>query len=193
MKRSSSSTSKNFFRKDTLVDLTKLNSEGRQGDLSSFPFLKQMIESDFNSLLVRSLNSQDGWGYKIPDTFSIYSQQRNKAPYDIFGYYRGHFICCESKWLQQPKSFPLTRLEDHQLANLIKCYEGVENSLSLFLIGVDFGRGDRRCFVWKNKDLYYIKERKELKKNFLKKDFEILKNFVPIKKNSIDFNEVLNL
>lgn len=152
-----------------------------------------MLESDFNSIIVKSLNTQGGYGYKIPDTFSIYSQQRNKAPYDIFGYYKGKFICCESKWLPQPKAFPLTRLEEHQIENLIKAYENIENSIALFIIGVDFGKSDKRCYIWKNESLYYIRERKENKKNILKKEFEQLNNCIPIYKGLINFENIINL
>ena len=152
-----------------------------------------MVESDFNSLVVKSLNNQGGFGYKIPDTFSVYSKQRNKAPYDIFGYYKGRFVCCESKWLQKPQSFPFTRLEDHQIENLLKAHEMVENSLSLFLIGVDFGRNDKRVFVWKNTDLYNIDKRKKEKDNIYKKEFESLQNYVKIEKGQVDFEKIISL
>lgn len=152
-----------------------------------------MIESDFNSLVVRSLNSQGGFGYKIPDTFSVYTKQRNKAPYDIYGYFNNRFLCCESKWLQKPQAFPLTRLEDHQIENLIKAHEMIPNAYALFLIGVDFGRNDKRVFVWKNDDLYNIKDRKQNKDNILKKEFESLQNYIRISKNQIDLNKVLEI
>ena len=150
-----------------------------------------MLESDFNSIVVKSLNEK-GFGYKIPDTFSVYTQQRNKAPYDLFGYYDGKFICCESKWLQKPQSFPFTRLEDHQIENLIKAYEflGV-NAISLFLIGIDFGRNDKRVFYWKNEDLYIIRDRKNKKENILKKEFENRQNYIKIQKNLIDIDMIV--
>lgn len=152
-----------------------------------------MLESDFNSIVVRSLKESNGYGYKIPDTFSIYTKQRSQAPYDLFGYSQGKFICCESKWLPKPQAFNLNRLEDHQIENLIKAYEILrENCISLFLIGVDFGRNDKRVFYWKNKDLYIIQDRKINKNNILKKEFESLHNFLPIKKGLFEISNIIN-
>ena len=70
---------------------------------------------------------------------------------------KGYPVYWESKSLNEPKAFPMTRLEDHQINYLIKLYNALgEDALCLFLICVDFGRADKRVFVWKNKDLLYI-------------------------------------
>ena len=69
----------------------------------------------------------------------------------------------------------------------------LDDCLSIFAIGVDYGRGDKRVFVWKNSDLYHIKERKELKNNIYKKEFDTLKNYVKIKKGLVNFDEILEL
>ena len=88
----------------------------------------------------------------------------------------------------------MTRLEDHQINYLIKLYNALgEDALCLFLICVDFGRADKRVFVWKNKDLLYIKERKDQKKNILKKEFETLNNFVRVEHSIIDFQKILEM
>lgn len=151
-----------------------------------------MLESDFNSIVVRSLNQQGGYGYKIPDTFSVYSHQRNTAPYDIFGYYNGKFVCCESKWLQKPQAFNLNRLEDHQITNLIKAYELMRgNGISLFVIGVDYGKGDKRVYRWKNEELYNILDRKNNKQSILKKEFEQNEDYIKIYKGLLNIEELL--
>ena len=151
-----------------------------------------MLEKDFNNLIVKSLNTQGGFGFKIGDQGSTITGYHQKNPYDLFGYYRGRFVCCESKWLKKPAAFNLNRLEDHQIANLIKAYEMVDNCIALFMIGIDFGRNDKRVFIWKNDDLYKIKERKNNKDNIYKKEFESLTNFIKIEKNSINFDSILN-
>jgi penicillin-binding protein-related factor A (putative recombinase) len=151
-----------------------------------------MLEKDFNNIISRSLNDFGGFGFKIPDTFAAgKSYVRSKAPYDGYGIYQNHFVCWESKWLKAPQAFPLTRLEDHQIYNLIHSFELLPSSYSFFFIGVDFGRNDKRCFVWKNEELYNIRDRKLRKENILKKEFEQNQNFVRIHKNKIDLSHVL--
>jgi len=152
-----------------------------------------MLEKDFNSLVTRSLNNQGGFGFKIPDERSTITGFHSKNPYDIFGLFNKHFVCWESKYLTKPQSFNLQRLEEHQINNLIKALEICPNSYCIFAIGIDFGRSDKRVYIWKNEDLYKIRERKENKLNILKKEFEQRTNFVKIKKGEVDMEEVFNL
>lgn len=152
-----------------------------------------MIESDFNSILTRSLHDSGWFGFKIGDQRSSITQFHSKNPYDLFGYYKGRFVCCESKWLKEPMAFNFTRLEDHQIENLIKAHEMVDNCLAMFVIGVDFGRGDKRVFIWKDKDLYYIQRRKQNKDNILKKEMLTLNNYVKIKKGVVNFDDIIAL
>ena len=158
-----------------------------------------VLESAFNSIVSRSLSlKESSFGYKIADTFSS-GGARSLSPFDGFGVYvsetgKGYPVYWESKSLKEPKSFPLTRLEDHQINYLIKLYNALgEDALCLFLICVDFGRADKRVFVWKNKDLLYIKERKDQKKNILKKEFETLNNFIRVERSTIDFQKILEM
>ena len=152
-----------------------------------------MLEKDFNNLIVKSLNNSGWFGFKIGDQGSSITGFHQKNPYDLFGYFKGHFICCESKWLKKPAAFNLSRLEDHQINNLIKAYEQVDNCIALFVIGIDFGRNDKRVFVWKNQDLYRMKERKEKKENIYKKEFEQLSNYIKINRGLVDFDEIIAL
>ena len=142
-----------------------------------------MVESDFNTIVSHSLD----FGYKIADTFSS-KGTRSKSPFDGFGIHDNHVIVWESKWLKSPKAFPFRRLEDHQIENLLR-FSKVENCVAFFLIGVDFGRGDKRVFYWTDMD--YIDQRKRTSKSILKKEFMTMTNFVRIKKNLIDFSSIL--
>jgi len=58
---------------------------------------------------------------------------------------------------------------------------------------VDFGRADKRVFIWGNEELYIIKERKLSKKNILGKEFKELDNFVRITKGAVPMDDVLRL
>lgn len=152
-----------------------------------------MLESEFNSIVTKSLNKQGGFGFKIPDERSTITGFHSKNPYDIYGIYKNHFVAWESKWMNKPQAFNFDRLEEHQIDNLIKSFELLDCCLSVFAIGIDFGRNDKRVFIWKNKDLYNIKERKENKNNIYKKEFEERKNYIKISKGLINFDDILNM
>jgi penicillin-binding protein-related factor A (putative recombinase) len=153
-----------------------------------------MLESDFNTIVTKSFNSQGGYGFKIPDERSTITGFHSKNPYDVYGLYKGKFWAWESKWMNKVQSFNFSRLEDHQIDNLIKSYEIMDgNGISIFAIGVDFGRADKRVFIWGNEELYIIKERKLSKKNILGKEFKELDNFVRITKGAVPMDDVLRL
>ncbi len=153
-----------------------------------------MVESEFNSIITRSFMDQGGYAFKIPDTFSMSTGYHSKNPYDIFGIYRGMFVAWESKYLQSPGSFNFKKLQDHQIENLILSYEMMTpNVLSVFAVGVDYGRGDKRVFIWKNESLYDIRDRRISGRSILKKEFDSLSNYVKIRKNKIDIEEILSL
>lgn len=153
-----------------------------------------MLESDFNTIVTKSFNSQGGYGFKIPDERSTITGFHSKNPYDVYGLYKGKFWAWESKWMNKVQSFNFSRLEDHQIDNLIKSYEIMDgNGISIFAIGVDFGRADKRVFIWGNEELYIIRERKLSKKNILGKEFKELDNFVRITKGSVPMDDVLRL
>ena len=153
-----------------------------------------MLESDFNSIVTKSFNSQGGMGFKIPDERSTITGFHSKNPYDVYGLYGGKFWAWESKWMNKPQSFNFNRLEEHQIDNLIKAYELMKgNGISVFAIGIDYGRADKRVFIWKNEDLYEIKERKNQGNNILKKEFDSLENYIKISKNLINIEDILNL
>lgn len=146
-------------------------------------------ESEFNRVISSSLSKQGGYGYKIPDTFSS-SGSRSKAPFDGFGWFGGKAVYWESKFLQDPHAFNFERLEDHQIKYLLDAFENCSFCYALFTIGVNFGRGDIRCFAFKNEELYKIKERKINKQSILKKEFETLP-YVKVEKGQVDIKRLL--
>lgn len=149
-----------------------------------------MKEREFNSIISRSLNIE-GLGFKIPDTFSTGNLKHPSLLFDGFGYFKGNLICWESKYLQKPQAFNFNKLQEHQINNLIGFYENVDSCISLFLIGVNYGRADNRVYYWANEDLYNIRKRKAEADNILKKELDTLTNYLVIKKGVIDFNEIL--
>lgn len=150
-------------------------------------------EAEFNSVVKRSIDLL-GLGHKIPDTFTT-TGVRAKAPFDGFGSALNKMIVWESKFLHEPEAFNFKRLEDHQIESLLKVYESFTDKdrvLALFIIGVNFGRGDIRAFIWKNDDLYTIDSRKKESKSILKKEFLSLDNYVKVKKGVIDLESICN-
>lgn len=153
-----------------------------------------MKEREFNTIVARSFNTLGGFGFKIPDSGQYLNGNVTHAqsPYDGYGYFNKHFVCWESKYLNSPSAFNFNNLKEHQINNLIYFYENIpDRCYSLFLIGVNFGRGDIRCFYWINDDLYKIKGRKNNKENILKKDFLAFDNYIKVKKGVLNFSEIL--
>lgn len=148
-------------------------------------------EAEFNTIVTHSLTL----GHKIGDQRSTITGFHSKNPFDGFGVFKGkeqaYPVYFESKFLSEPRAFNFDRLEEHQLYSLLTFATLLPESLSLFLICVDFGRNDKRVYVFR--DMLYIKERKENKESITKKEFMIRKNFVKIKKNKIDFNEIIEM
>ena len=151
-----------------------------------------MLEKDFNTIVTRSFNDFGGYGFKIPDERSTITGFHSKNPYDVFGIYKGKFWAWESKWMNGVKAFNFSHLQDHQIDSLIKSYELMEgNGISVFAIGIDFGRADKRVFIWKNEMLYDIKERKNSNKSILAKEFKELDNYVKITKGLIPLEQIM--
>ena len=148
-------------------------------------------EAAFNTIVTHSLT----FGHKISDQGSTITGFHGKNPFDGFGITStdlGNFpVYFESKFLKEPSAFNWNRLEDHQVEALLTCKKLLPNCLALFLICVDFGRSDKRVFVFR--DIDYINNRKQLKQSITKKEFLNRKNFVRIKQSKIDFNEIVKM
>lgn len=148
-----------------------------------------MLENQVNAIVSSSLN----WAWKIPDGQHL----KGTNPFDGLGVLvaKGGFslpVYWESKNLKKPQSFNFNDLQPHQITNLEAVQKHLkENALVLLLICVDYGRMQKRVYVFK--DMKYISERKLEKRNILKKEFDKRRNYVLIKKQHIDFEEILNM
>lgn len=139
-----------------------------------------MNEAQINNMIRKSLD----WGYKISD------ESRVQKPFDIFGLYAGKGIYIETKYLPKPQSFNFKRLEDHQISSLLKIeQQGGDDLIPLVLIAVNFGRADIRVYYYT--DMEELSKRKYAKDNILKKEFEASKNYVVIKKQLINMDEII--
>lgn len=128
-----------------------------------------MLEKNFQTHLTRAFKKLGGFLYKIPDCGF------DRKPFDCCGVLKGRPIAVELKWLTSPKAFPLTRFEDHQLQGLKEWW--LAGGESYLIIGIDYGRADKRLFVWHNGELLGLEQRKAEKRNILKKEFEKLPYF----------------
>jgi len=147
-----------------------------------------MLESAVNTIIGQSL----AWHWKPQDG------PHNKSPiaFDGFAIYKpaegnGVPVYWEAKNLKKPSSFSFKDLQPHQIANLKRIQELAPQTICLFLICVDYGRADKRIFVFK--DMAYCDLRKGECRNILKKEFDKRKNFVRIQKDRINFDEIVNM
>ena len=62
------------------------------------------------------------------------------------------FICWEAKYLKEPKAFSLKAVEPHQ-AYYLSSFSKARNVKSLLILGVVFGRGDKRIFIFEWTDI----------------------------------------
>lgn len=140
-----------------------------------------MNETHINRTIGKSLD----WYFKIPDNAFL-----NKLPFDGFGVYKGYSIYWEAKYLNKPSAFNFSRLEDHQIQNLLEISkQNSEYIIPLLLIAVNFGRSDTRIYYYK--DIKEIAKRKQNKESILKKEFESSKNYIKIKKSLINIDEII--
>lgn len=134
-------------------------------------------EQEFNSCIGRSLD----WHFKIPD------DSRCQKPFDGFGVIGGRPIYWESKFLREPKAFNWNRLEDHQLYHLKEVKKHCPNCMSVLIIGVVFGRGDIRVFVFD--DLEEIEYRKKNGLSILKKEWLTMEDYLSVRYGRVDLSE----
>jgi Holliday junction resolvase len=75
-----------------------------------------MLESDYNAEFVRRWRekSPTAWVYKIPDTMGIGAER----PFDVVALDGGTAYAIENKLHKTHRSFPLSKVEPHQLLNL---------------------------------------------------------------------------
>ena len=144
-----------------------------------------MTEAEMNRIVGASL----AFRFKIPDGGS-----HGKLPFDGFGIYKptdgeGIAVYWESKNLKRPEAFNFNDLQQHQIDSLRAIAHLSKNVMPFFLVCVDFGRAEKRVYAWRDMD--YLFQRKAEKRNILKKEWMVRKNFVLIKKQLIDFHEIV--
>lgn len=169
-------------------------------------------EAELCTVIKKSMNT----GYKIPDessfgTSNTYSSIRcfdgiGMLPANIFGGDKDklNFICWEAKFLKKPGAFSFKRLQPWQNDYLLK-YSKAEEVKSLVIVGIDYGRSDKRVFVFRWDDnfsnLYkvgfsiHLKELNKLPYNSISKNtftFDNIINYNDIVSLYDDFNKVVD-
>ncbi len=139
-----------------------------------------MNEAQFNTIVRNSLS----WAHKISDAGT-----HGKLPFDGFGMYGSKALYWESKLLPKRMAFNFSRLEEHQLEALreIKALGG-DAVVTILLICVNYGRGDKRVFVYD--DVEELARRKENKLSIKAEEFDNTP-FVKIHKAKVDFAAIL--
>ena len=132
-------------------------------------------EREFNSCIGRSLD----WHFKIPD------DSRCEKPFDGFGIVNGKSIYWEAKFIHQPEAFNFHRLEDHQLRNLREIKSLNPDAICIVIIGVVFGRGDIRAFIFD--DLDEIARRKEFNVSIKKKEWLQISDYLKVSSGYLNF------
>jgi len=141
-------------------------------------------ESQLNTLIKNSIVAAGGWAFKIPDPSGLSALQSIQNPFDGFGIMRGYPIYWESKYIRTLKSFNLQMIQDHQISNLCRIKELLTNIGEYWIVlGVKVNRGDNRVYIFRDVD--EIRERREKRENFLKKELEKLE-YYPVKKGLIN-------
>jgi penicillin-binding protein-related factor A (putative recombinase) len=140
-----------------------------------------MNEATLNTIIKNSLT----FGHKISD-----NGIHGKLPCDGFGMYGSKPFYWEAKILPKPMAFNFNRLEDHQMEALSTIKRlGGDAVITAFIICVDYGRGDKRVFIYT--DMEEIAKRKELHLSIKKKEFDSNTSYVKIKNALIDLSVLI--
>jgi len=126
-------------------------------------------EAELNLIIKKSLT----WGCKIPDPTFEFSRTIAR-PFDGFGVLvnisANAPVYWEAKFSNHFQVFDLSRIEQHQIDNLRAIKALLPNSYCWIIYGVKVGRNDNR--VWIFDDIHRINERRNERKNILKKELE---------------------
>lgn len=137
-----------------------------------------MKESDLNRIIKLNINEQDGWCEKISDSAGIAAKMASKNPFDLFGITENYIFYFESKLSKKWEAFAFSRIEDHQINNLLKIREIVSSTnfpvLTCITFAIWLPRKDIELFVF---SIGLIEKLiKEGKKSINKKELEKLSN-----------------
>ena len=139
-------------------------------------------EAETCTIIKNSIIVQGGWASKIPDPSTLFSQT-SQRPFDIFGIWEHIPLYMEVKYINKLKSFDLSRIEDHQIQNLLEIKRLLPSAYCCIALGVKVARGDSRVYFFF--DIEEVAKRRENKQNYLKKELETMVYF-SVHKNLID-------
>lgn len=107
-----------------------------------------MNEAQFCGLIKASFPKD--WIFKIPDPSGAYAMTVKRA-FDGIGMIQKedgvHFLCWEAKYLPKAGAFNFNRVEPHQDFYLRE-YKKAMGVISYLIVGIDFGRADKRVFIF---------------------------------------------
>ncbi len=137
-------------------------------------------EAGLNTIIKNSLQ----WGSKVPDPGNDFAKATAR-PFDGFGILNGKPFYWEAKFSKKIESFSLQDIRDHQIENLCKIKELNPSSHCWVILGIKVGRADNRIYIFD--DPFVVRQRRDEKKNYLKKELETLP-YLLIKKELIDLS-----
>jgi hypothetical protein len=157
-----------------------------------------LLEKDLNRLIVKNINEQNEWCYKIPDPGKSEVFKTTERPFDGFAYTKDFGIVFENKFQKNEiKSFNLkNQIKSHQIENLSKIREITKNwqtkILCIVILGIYFPRKYTELFIF---SIDYINNcLKNDKYSILKKELEKMHNenkTIIMKSGIFDINELI--
>lgn len=103
-------------------------------------------EAEFCTVVKHSLID----GFKIPDPTNAFNMTSQRA-FDGIGTLMINselrFVCWEAKFLKKPMAFNFNRIEEQQSYYLAQ-YSHAKSIISYVIVGVDYGRNDKRVFIF---------------------------------------------
>jgi len=147
-------------------------------------------EAELNLIIKKSVEIYpNSRACKIPDPSSQFSQTIAR-PFDGFGAWKGTPLYWEAKYLKTLCSFDLSRIEEHQIDNLLFYNKVLEEICPhcWVILGIKVARGDNRVYIFS--DIKKIAERRKNKENYLKKELITLP-YMKISKGLFEINPLL--
>ena len=140
-----------------------------------------MKEAELNTIIKNSLLTE--FSYKIPDAgFS----KSIKRPFDGFGIYKGLPLYWEAKMNKSFGVLDLQKIEDHQIANLLRIQRTLKVPNYCWLIWGVKVNNKTRIYIFDDMEL--INERRNNEKNILLKELKTITNYGMVCNKLIDFS-----
>lgn len=126
-----------------------------------------MNERIFTLEVVKSLNEQGAWAYKIPDVFGMSEDSRfiPPKPFDIIGIYEGKSFAIECKQFKQYQAFGLRCMQENQIDHLTEFILKGGNSFVFLNIRITTpGRRKNELLIFRWEDLQSVWRAGSIKK-----------------------------